>query len=53
MKDVAQRAYGQVKDELHRQTGPEGEGSSLAEKASAIAEAGAKTVRDDLENRAH
>ena len=53
VKDVAQRAYGQVKDELHRQTGPEGEGSSLAEKASAIAEAGAKTVRDDLENRAH
>ena len=53
VKDVAQRAYGQVKDELHRQTGPAGEGSSLAEKASAIAEAGAKTVRDDLENRAH
>jgi len=53
VKDVAQRAYGQVKDELHRQTGPDGEGSSLAEKASTIAEAGAKTVREDLENRAH
>jgi len=51
VKDVAQRAYGQVKDELHRQTGPAGEGASLAEKASAIAEAGAKTVRDDLEGR--
>lgn len=51
VKDVAQRAYGQVKDELHRQTGPAGDGSSLAEKAQAIAEAGAKTVRDDLEGR--
>ena len=51
VKDVAQRAYGQVKDELHRQTGPDGEGATLAEKASAIAEAGAKTVRDDLEGR--
>jgi ElaB/YqjD/DUF883 family membrane-anchored ribosome-binding protein len=48
VKDVAERAYGQVKEELHRQTGPDGEGSTLAEKASAIAEAGAKTVRDDL-----
>lgn len=53
VKDVAQRAYGQVKDELHRQTGPAGDGSTLAEKASAIAEAGARTVRDDLEDRAH
>ena len=51
VKDVAQRAYGQVKDELHRQTGPAGEGATLAEKAQAIAEAGAKTVRDDLEGR--
>jgi ElaB/YqjD/DUF883 family membrane-anchored ribosome-binding protein len=51
VKDVAQRAYGQVKEELHRQTGPDGEGASLAEKASAIAEAGAKTVRDDIEGR--
>lgn len=51
VKDVAQRAYGQVKDELHRQTGPDGDGASLAEKAQAIAEAGAKTVRDDLEGR--
>ncbi|HEX7887187.1 MAG TPA: DUF3618 domain-containing protein [Phenylobacterium sp.] len=53
VKDVAQRAYGQVKDELHRQTGPDGQGTSLGEKAAAIAEAGAQTVRDGLENRAH
>jgi len=53
VKDVAQRAYDQVKDELHRQTGPAGEGATLAEKASAIAEAGARTVREDLESRAH
>jgi len=52
VKDVAQRAYGQVKDELHRQTGPAGEGASLREKASAVAEAGARTVRDELEGRA-
>lgn len=52
VKDVAQRAYGQVKDELHRQTGPDGEGVSLREKASAIAEAGARTVKDELEGRA-
>lgn len=51
VKDVAQRAYGQVKDELHRQTGPAGEGSSLREKASAVAEAGARTVKDELEGR--
>ncbi|HEY0650876.1 DUF3618 domain-containing protein [Phenylobacterium sp.] len=51
VKEVAQRAYGQVKDELHRQTGPAGDGSTLAEKAQAIAEAGARTVRDDLEGR--
>lgn len=51
VKDVAQRAYGQIKDELHRQTGPAGDGATLAEKASAIAGAGAKTVRDDLEGR--
>jgi ElaB/YqjD/DUF883 family membrane-anchored ribosome-binding protein len=51
VKDVAQRAYGQVKDELHRQTGPDGEGATLAEKARAVAEAGARTVREDLESR--
>ena len=51
VKDVAQRAYDQVKDELHRQTGPDGEGASLREKASAIAEAGAKTVKEELEGR--
>ena len=48
LKDTASRAYGQIKDELHRQTGPAGEGSSLAEKASSIAEAGARTVRDEI-----
>jgi ElaB/YqjD/DUF883 family membrane-anchored ribosome-binding protein len=53
VKDVAQRAYDQVKDELHRQTGPAGDGATLAEKAQAIAEAGARTVREDLENRSH
>lgn len=53
VKDVAQRAYGQVKEELHRQTGPEGEGASLREKASAVAEAGARTVKEELEGRAH
>ena len=51
VKDVAQRAYDQVKDELHRQTGPAGEGATLVEKASAIAEAGARTVKEDLEGR--
>lgn len=51
VKSVAERAYGQVKDELHRQTGPAGEGASLREKATAIAEAGAKTVKDELEGR--
>lgn len=53
VRQVAQRAYDQVKDELHRQTGPEGDGATLAEKASALAEAGARTVREDLEGRAH
>jgi hypothetical protein len=53
VKDVAARAYDQVKDELHRQTGPAGEGATLAEKAQAIAEAGARTVREDLEKRAN
>lgn len=52
VKTVAERAYGQVKDELHRQTGPAGEGSSLREKATAVAEAGARTVKDELEGRA-
>ena len=51
VRHVAERAYGQVKDELHRQTGPEGEGATLREKASAIAEAGARTVKDELEGR--
>ena len=52
VKDVAERAFGQVKDELHRQTGPDGEGSTLVEKAQAIASAGAKTVKDEIEGAA-
>lgn len=51
VRTVAERAYGQVKDELHRQTGPAGEGSTLREKAAAIAEAGAKSVKEELEGR--
>ncbi|MBW8813008.1 MAG: DUF3618 domain-containing protein [Caulobacterales bacterium] len=53
VKDVAQRAYGQVKEELHRQTGPEGEGASLTEKAGAIADAGTRTLKDELGGVAH
>lgn len=53
LKDVAGRAYSQVKDELHRQTGPAGEGTTLREKAASIAEAGARTVRDELSGPAH
>lgn len=52
-KDVAQRAYGQVKVELHRQTGPAGEGASLREKAEAVATAGAQAVKDDIGRVAH
>ncbi len=48
VKEVASRAYGQVKDELHRQTGPDGDGASLREKATALAEAGSKAVRDEI-----
>lgn len=48
VKDVAGRAFEQVKEELHRQTGPEGEGSTLAEKAKAVAQAGARTVKDEI-----
>jgi ElaB/YqjD/DUF883 family membrane-anchored ribosome-binding protein len=48
VKGIAGRAYDQVKDELHRQTGPAGEGASLREKAEAIATAGTQSVRDDL-----
>jgi len=47
-KSVAQRAYDQAKDELHRQTGPEGDGVTLREKARAVADASARTVRDEL-----
>jgi hypothetical protein len=50
-RDVAKRAYGQVKDELHRQTGPDGDGASLREKAEAIADAGTQSVKSDFENR--
>ncbi len=53
LKDVASRAYGQVKEELHRQTGPEGEGATLVQKAGAIAEAGSRTVRDELSGPTH
>lgn len=53
VKDVASRAYGQVKDELHRQTGPDGEGATLREKAGALADAGAKAVRDEISGAAH
>lgn len=51
VKDVAQKAYGQVKDELHRQTGVAGEGASLTEKATAIAEAGVQAVKDEVDTR--
>jgi len=50
-RSVAQRAYGQVKEELHRQTGPEGEGSTLTDKAKALADAGVSTVREEVDNR--
>lgn len=47
-KDLAQRAYDKTKEELHRQTGPDGEGLTLREKARAVADAGAQTVRDEV-----
>lgn len=50
-RSVAERAYGQVKEELHRQTGPEGEGATLTEKAKALADAGVSSVRDEVDNR--
>jgi hypothetical protein len=50
-KGIAQRAYGQVKEELHRQTGPEGEGASLTEKAQALADAGVQVVREEVDSR--
>lgn len=50
-KTVAERAYGQVKGELHRQTGPEGEGTTLTEKAKALADAGVSTVREEVDTR--
>ncbi|MGA0607270.1 DUF3618 domain-containing protein [Phenylobacterium sp. VNQ135] len=50
-RSVAERAYGQVKEELHRQTGPEGEGSTLKDKAKALADAGVSTVRDEVDTR--
>lgn len=52
-KHVAERAYGQVKDELHRQTGPEGEGATLKAKAKKLADAGVTSVRDDVDKFAH
>lgn len=53
VKGVAGRAYEQIKDELHRQTGPDGDGASLVDKASAIAEAGTKAVKDEISGAAH
>jgi ElaB/YqjD/DUF883 family membrane-anchored ribosome-binding protein len=50
---VAGRAYEQVKEELHRQTGPDGDGASLRDKAASIAEAGAKVVKDEISGAAH
>ena len=50
-RTVAERAYGQVKEELHRQTGPEGEGSTLTDKAKALADAGVSTVREEVDSR--
>lgn len=50
-RTVAERAYGQVKGELHRQTGPEGEGTTLKDKAKALADAGVSTVRDEVDSR--
>ncbi|WP_309087237.1 DUF3618 domain-containing protein [Phenylobacterium sp.] len=50
-RSVAERAYGQVKEELHRQTGPEGEGSTLKDKAKALADAGVSTVREEVDGR--
>jgi hypothetical protein len=50
-RSVAERAYGQVKEELHRQTGPDGEGATLTEKAKKLADAGVSSVRDDVDNR--
>jgi hypothetical protein len=50
-RTVAQRAYGQVKEELHRQTGPEGDGSTLTDKAKALADAGVSTVREEVDSR--
>ena len=51
VRTVAERAYGEVKGELHRQTGPEGEGSTLTEKAQALADAGRTAVKEELDTR--
>ncbi len=50
-KGIAQRAYGEVKEELRRQVGPDGEGATLTEKAKALADAGAQVVRDEVDSR--
>jgi len=50
-RSVAERAYGQVKEELHRQTGPDGEGATLKDKAKALADAGVSSVRDEVDSR--
>ncbi|MFN4177624.1 DUF3618 domain-containing protein [Phenylobacterium sp.] len=48
---VAERAYGQVNEELRRQTGPDAEGTTLSAKAKAVADAGVNAVREDMEGR--
>ncbi|MCW5760457.1 MAG: hypothetical protein KIS90_11885, partial [Phenylobacterium sp.] len=53
VQEVATRAYEQVKGELHRQTGPAGDGASLRDKASAIAGAGTRAVKDEISGAAH
>lgn len=50
-KGIAARAYDQAKEELKRQTGPDGKGSTLTEKAQAVANAGAATVKEELHGR--
>lgn len=50
-RTVAQRAYSQVQGELHRQTGPEGEGTTLKEKAQRLADAGVQSVREEVDSR--
>jgi hypothetical protein len=50
-KGIAERAYGQAKEELSRQIGADGEGASLTEKAQAVAGAGLQAVREEVDTR--